>query len=91
MKCATADHSSSVSARGKRTRDMARYRIAATLSLIGARRDVHQYILMAGKPKGKGNVLGGNCLIIVTSFPLLLTQSIASLESDVKNGEQNTN
>lgn len=91
MKCATADHSSSASARGKRTHGMVLYGIAATLSLTGARRDVHQDILMAGKPKGKGNVFGGNCLTNVISFPLLLTQSIASLQSDVKNGEQNTN
>lgn len=34
------------------------YRWAATLSLVGARRGVHQDILMAGKPKGKGHFLG---------------------------------
>lgn len=38
------------------------YRWAAALSLAGARRDMHQDILMAGKPKGKGHLLGEKLL-----------------------------
>lgn len=70
------------------------YRWAATLSLAGARRDVHQDILMAAKPEGKGLFLGGEggyCLLNIVSFLLLLTQPIANLQSDVRNWEQNSN
>lgn len=58
----------------------------ATISLMGARRDVHQDTLMAGWLREKEMVFfGGGTVFKKSPFPLLLTQSIVNLQSDVRN------
>lgn len=72
---------------------VALHRPAAIIALATARRDVRQDALMTGKFKGKGDFFffffeeAGtcNCILNTISFSFLLTQLIASLQSDVKN------
>lgn len=47
------------------------YRWAATLSLAGAQTDVHQDILMAGKPKGEGHFSGGRGRLLSFKYHFL--------------------
>ena len=57
------------------------------MSLVGARRNMHQDIPLTDKLKEKGNYLAG---VTVASFPLLLEPSIANLQPDLRNWEENT-